>query len=273
MPEFTAARCRTLREALPHMDIPVLDDARLPILFTFAGTPIYPVSGGIEPGEGEEVGSGGTDDDEDDTGDDQGEPGDDDGEADDDEPLGEPGRKALQAERERADREKDKARQARDALKPFTDLTKRFGSIEDIKARLEGKVKDEDGREVNVADLRREIESEISGKYQTQLNDSLIEKLAAESFQRPADALAFLDRSALEPGTDGKLDEQEVREALATVLTDRPYLGKTAPEKKRKQLPGGRGQGSGREQNTGGGSVQSGREAYRAFVDSSKKSA
>lgn len=224
-------------------------DALLPIGFTRAGTPVFPRRGGSPVGEGEEVGPHGepneaeehsTDDDG------QGDPGDD-GDSEDEggeEGLGDAGKKALDDIRKERDRYKGRAREARDALKPWADLGKEFGLTPDeVRSRLQGKVKDAEGKEVDVDALRREVETKVRGEFAGKLARSQVTALAADVLQNSDDAARFLDLSDLDVDEHGNIDADEVKSLLADLVKDRPYLGK-APTKVRKPNGGG-GQGNG----------------------------
>lgn len=253
-------------------------DTLLPIGFTRAGTPVFPRRGGSPVGDGDEVGSGGGGGQEaeeqggvDDEG--QSDSGDDDSDNEDEggeEGLGDAGKKALDDTRKERDRYKGRAREARDALKPWADLGKEFGLTPDeVRSRLQGKVKDAEGKEVDVDALRREVETKVRGEFAGKLARSQVTALAADVLQNSDDAARFLDLSDLDVDEHGNIDADEVKSLLADLVKDRPYLGK-APTKVRKPNGGG-GQGNG---NSGSGkpagSVAAGMELWSKTGKKSK---
>lgn len=132
----------------------------------------------------------------------EGDPADDEG-AD---KLGDAGKKAL-------DRMKAKLkveRQRRQALEAKYEPTEK--PEVDIMARAHQKI------------LRSEIKAAATGKLQD-----------------PADAYRFLDLEQFEVGDDGDVDEDDIAEAISSLIESKPYLAAQTPRARRFQGEGGNG--------------------------------
>lgn len=80
--------------------------------------------------------------------------------------------------------------------------------------------------------IRAEADRAAMAKVNERILRSEIRAAAAGKFQDPKDALAYLDLSKFEVDEDGSVDEDEISEALADLLTKKPYLGVTQGDKK-----------------------------------------
>lgn len=194
------------------------------------GAPIYEIMGGSGEGDDQGTGNGGQVDDSgknddagkddvDDAGnDDSGDSGDD--EDEDDEPLGPKGEKALAAEK---DKRKAAAKRARDAERERDEAR---AEIEKLKSGDKGDGKDDDksGRDADAtkkANLRI-LRSEIKAAAKGVLAD-------------PSDAYKFLDLDDFDVSDEGDVDEDEIADALAELVKDKPYLSAQGGDGKRFQ--------------------------------------
>jgi hypothetical protein len=94
--------------------------------------------------------------------------------------------------------------------------------------------------------IRREADEAATAKANARIVRSEIRAAATGKLADPADALAFLDVSDFEVDDDGAVDEDEIAEAIADLLTKKPHLaaqgGTKAPKPDRSQ--GARGKGA-----------------------------
>lgn len=89
---------------------------------------------------------------------------------------------------------------------------------------------------------RREGETAATTAANARLVKSELRAAAKGKLSNVADALVFIDVSAIEVGEDGEVDQGALDAAIDALLSERPYLG--VPEQKRFQ--GGADQGSGK---------------------------
>lgn len=149
-----------------------------------------------------------TDDDQSDDAEDDDQQSDEDSDEGEDK-LGDAGKKALDRQKARANSERDK-RKALEAELAALRAKSAGGDENDIEAarkaaRDEGKA--EALSRANERILRSEIRAAAAGK----LND-------------PADALKLLDLSKFEVDDDGNVDEDEIADAIADLVKNKPYL-------------------------------------------------
>ncbi|MGY2747215.1 hypothetical protein [Arthrobacter sp. UYCu723] len=109
-----------------------------------------------------------------------------------------------------------------------------------LKAEREAQAKTPE--ENALADARREGETAAEKRANERLVKSELRSAAKGKLSNVADALVFIDVSAIEVGDDGEVDQGALDTAIEKLLADRPYLG--VPEQKRFQ--GNADQGSGK---------------------------
>lgn len=186
--------------------------------------PIWPVLGAADDDDDDngDDGEGGDDSDDgqgDDTGD--GDGGQDDG-GDDTDPegadqLGDPGKKALASMKDRLRKERER----RKAAEAERDQLKGSGTGDDSER------------------IRSEADRAATAKANARIVRSEIRAAAAGKLANPRDALAFLDVAQFEVDEDGQVDEEEIADAIADLIKERPYLAGAAT------APAPRFQGSG----------------------------
>ncbi|MEH0445433.1 hypothetical protein QA811_17675 [Streptomyces sp. B21-102] len=170
---------------------------------------------GDDGGEDDDQDGDGGDDTDDDQDDDAGkgdghQDGDGDDDADDSEgadQLGDAGKQAL-------DRMKRKLRTERERRK----------AAESERDQLKGP----DGGGDDSARIRSEAEKAATAKANERIVRSEIRAAAAGKLANPRDALAFLDLGQFEVDEDGQVDEDEIADAIADLLKERPYLAGAA---------------------------------------------
>lgn len=123
-----------------------------------------------------------------------------------DRPLGPPGEKALAAEKEKRRAESAKRRELEAELAALRSAA----SVDSEKADLEA-IKAQAIREANAAAGQRILRSEIRAAAAGKLAD-------------PADAYKFLNLEDFEVNEDGDVDTSEIADAIADLLTSKPYL-------------------------------------------------
>lgn len=179
------------------------------------GREIWEIMGAADDDTDTGDGDQGDDDegDDTDTGDDAGDGGTDDrgdaGDQDEDKPLGPKGTKALQAEKDKRKVEADKRRAAekeRDDLRTQLEQAKNGGK-DDAAAKAE--------REATAAALT---------KANTRILKSEVKLAAKGVLADPKDAFLHLDMTKFEVDEDGEVDEDEIAEALADLVKEKPYL-------------------------------------------------
>lgn len=151
--------------------------------------------------------------------------------ADQDRPLGEKGEKALAAEKERRRAE---TRRRRDA-------EARAKTAEAELAALRANDQPAPGDDANAEALRERIRAEAIAEAKAaadaeRVRERVLDKIeakAARSFTDPGDAVVMLLRQLgddiSELLDDGKPDVEAIEEALADLLTKKPYLGVIQP--------------------------------------------
>ncbi|MBP5915869.1 hypothetical protein ACH3XX_42405 [Streptomyces scabiei] len=168
--------------------------------------PIWPILGGApdEDDDQDDADDGGGDDDQDD---DVGDSGDDDqddaGDQDDADPdgadqLGDKGKRALASM-------KGKWRKERDQRK-------------ELERRL---AKDDKG---GGDDAVAKATAAATAKANTRILKAEIRAAAAKKLADPRDALRFLDLEQFEVDDEGEVDVEEIADAIATLIKDKPYL-------------------------------------------------
>jgi hypothetical protein len=140
-----------------------------------------------------------------DGGDDAGDDGADDGADDGDEPLREPGKRALDDERV--------ARKAAD---------KRARKAErDLATALAATQTDAEKATATAVD---EAKKEVATGYRTRILEAEVLAAAGGRLHNPADAIAFLDLTELDPDTDPTELRATITAAIDAMLKERPYL-------------------------------------------------
>jgi hypothetical protein len=123
--------------------------------------------------------------------------------ADLDKPLGPQGESALHAEKARRREESAKRRELQaelDALKASTT------PASDIDAAVDKAV------------------AEVTKTTDERIKRAEVKAVASEKLADASDAFKFLDLDSIEVGTDGSVNEQDVRDILDALITDKPYL-------------------------------------------------
>ncbi|MFJ8110434.1 hypothetical protein [Streptomyces sp. NPDC096132] len=173
-------------------------------------SPVFYADGDDEDQDG---GDGGDDADDDQDGDadgGDGGQGDDEGDdADEDgaDQLGDAGKQALDRMKERWRKERER----RKAAESERDQLKGAGGNADDSERI-----------------RTEADRAATARANERIVRSEIRAAAAGKLTNPRDALAFLDISQFEVDEDGKVDEDEIAEAIEDLLKERPYLAAAA---------------------------------------------
>ena len=78
---------------------------------------------------------------------------------------------------------------------------------------------------------RREGETAAEKRANERLVKAELKAAAKGKLNNVADALVFIDVSAIEVGEDGEVDADALESAIDTLLTERPYLGAAAPKR------------------------------------------
>lgn len=130
-------------------------------------------------------------------------------EAEGTEQLGDAGKQAL-------DRMKARFQSERDARKVLADELKSLRDAETDRNRT--------AEERSKEQERRNAELAATTKANQRLLKSEVRAASAGKLKNPADALAFLDLSALSITEDGDTDQDEIEAAIAKLLVARPYL-------------------------------------------------
>lgn len=156
------------------------------------------------------------------------------------EDLGDPGKKALDAMK--ADRNK-----FRDDLRGWTRLAKELG-VEDAQGlrdlieqagKKEPEKPEEQPEPVDVEKVRREAELAALDRANQRILKAEIKAIATGKLADPHDALLFLDLSKFEVDGDGKVDEDEVSDAITDLLKERPYLAAATAKRFQGSADGG----------------------------------
>lgn len=122
------------------------------------------------------------------------------------ESLGDPGKKALDAMKSKWKAAEDRARAAEAAAA-------------EALAKAEGKEK-----EYAAEQERRKVEKDALAKANERILKAEIRAQATAKLADPADALLYLDMSSFEVGDDGEVDAQAITDAIADLITKKPYL-------------------------------------------------
>lgn len=93
--------------------------------------------------------------------------------------------------------------------------------------------------------ITREAEARALAKANGRILSAEIRAAAAGKLSDPTDALTFIDLAQFDVGDDGEVDQDEIAEAIADLLTKKPYLaaqgGPKTPKADPSQGAGGRG--------------------------------
>lgn len=93
--------------------------------------------------------------------------------------------------------------------------------------------------------ITREAEARALAKANGRILSAELRAAAAGKLSDPTDALTFIDLSQFDVGDDGEVDQDEIAEAIADLLTKKPYLaaqgGPKTPKADPSQGAGGRG--------------------------------
>lgn len=209
------------------------------------GAPIWPVLGGS--GEGDDAETNDAAETEGDVKDDtqgEGESADADGEGDDkadddvDKPLGPAGEKALNAEKEKRRAEAAKRRTAekeRDDAKAELDKVRRAAerAAKAKPAAAKADVSESERDEIDPEEIQREADVKATAKANERIVKAEVRASAAGRLHEPKDALKFLDLSKFEVDADGNVDSDEIDDAIADLLKDKPYLAVAQGDGKR----------------------------------------
>ena len=240
--------------------MPLIDSAVLPVhprtgLTAIGlrrnGDPIWPVLGGSE--EADDSDSAETDNEGDDAeaADGADDSGDTEQDADDakgdeaDKPLGPAGEKALNAEKLKRREEAAKRRAAekeRDDAKAELEKLQRAQKRQAAKpvAKADDKASDvERADDIDPEEIQRKADEAATAKANERIIKAEVRASAAGKLTDPKDALKFLDLSKFEVDADGNVDSDEIDDAIADLLKDKPYLAVLA------QSDGKRFKGSG----------------------------
>lgn len=120
--------------------------------------------------------------------------------------LGDAGKKALDAMKAQRNEAKAEAKRVADELAA-------------LKAQVEGKQ-----AEFEAEKKARELEAGALAKANERILKAEVRAAAAGKLADPADALRFLDLSALEVGADGEVDGDAVAAAINDLIKTKPYL-------------------------------------------------
>lgn len=145
------------------------------------------------------------------------------------EDLGDKGKKAL-------DEMKAQRNEARTGLREWRSLAKELGvtdaqGLRDLIANAGKKEAPEKPAEVtetepvDVDKLKREAALEATQKANDRILRSEVRAIATGKLTDPADALVYLDLSKFEVDDDGAVDEEEITDAITSLLEKKPYLG------------------------------------------------
>ena len=134
--------------------------------------------------------------------------------------LGPAGEKALAAEKERR-------RAATAEVRQWTEVARELGitSPEDLRTRLAATA---GTASVDVDEIRRAAAAEATSAATRRIVGAEIRAAAARVLADPADALRFLDVSAIGVDADGTPDTKAITDALDALVTAKPYLAATA---------------------------------------------
>lgn len=144
------------------------------------------------------------------------------------EDLGDKGKKALDAMKAERNQYKQQLRELRK-------------EVEALKAP-----KPKEGEEPNADAIRAEAEKAATEKANARIVRAEIRAAAAGKLADPTDAALFIDASKFEVDENGEVDEEEIADAIADLLTRKPHLAAgtatgrfqgTADQGARKQPP------------------------------------
>ncbi|WP_372595573.1 hypothetical protein, partial [Actinotalea sp.] len=106
----------------------------------------------------------------------------------------------------------------------------RVSALEAELAKLQGKE-----AEFAEAQKAREAESAALAKANDRIRRSEVLRAAKGVLADPSDALRYLDIDPFVVSDDGEIDEAAIAEALADLVTSRPYLARAEGQQKRFQ--------------------------------------
>jgi hypothetical protein len=203
--------------------------------------PIWPILGAAED---DDEADGDESDESDDSGDEADGEGDDadtsDGQDDSDDDTGD-------TDPAGADQLGDAGKRALDAMKAkWRTERERRKAAETKAAALEARPA---GDESDPEQIRAEADKAATARANQRIIRSEVRAAAAGKFNDPKDALVYLDITQFEVDEDGQVDEDEIADAIETLLKSKPYLGvaATPPEPRFK----GTGDGGARKGSAG----------------------
>lgn len=122
--------------------------------------------------------------------------------------LGDAGKKAIDSMKSKWHTERDKRRELEAELE-----------------KLRSSSTSDDGGQPNADSIRAEAAREATAKANARILKSEVKAAAAGKLADPADALRYLDLDKFEVDESGDVDADEIKEAIDSLLTDKPYLG------------------------------------------------
>jgi hypothetical protein len=146
------------------------------------------------------------------------------------EQLGEAGVQALAREKGRRKAEAEKRRRAE-------------ARVAELEAEKTGT-----GEAANAEQIRAEADKAATARANQRIVRSEVRAAAAGKLADPKDALTFLDLAKFEVDEDGQVDEEEIADAIADLIKNKPYLAAAATATARFQ---GAGDGGARKGSSG----------------------
>lgn len=144
------------------------------------------------------------------------------------EPLGDAGKKALDSMKSKWHTERDKRRE----------LEARIAELE--------KPDESEKPDVDVDAIRRDVAS----KANSRILRSEVKAAATGKLADPTDAYRYLDMDNFEVDANGDVDAEEISEAIADLLTNKPYLAAATASRFQGTVDGGARKASGPSQLT-----------------------
>lgn len=148
------------------------------------------------------------------------------------EQLGDAGKKALDAMKVERKAAKDAERATVNAMAELHDKTAaevraaiKDGTLADLIGKPAAKAAEQ---QVDVAKVTAQARREATAAANTRIISAEVRAAAAGKLAEPKDALSFLDLSKFEVGDDGSVDADEIGDAIAELLTSKPYLAANA---------------------------------------------
>lgn len=117
----------------------------------------------------------------------------------------------------------DKGKQALDRMKADRNAARK--EARDLKARLEAlEQRSKPGGDDAIEAARREATAEATKSANQRILRTEVRAVATGKLADPSDALAYLDLSDFEVDEDGEVDTDAISEAVADLLSKKPYL-------------------------------------------------